>query len=131
MARLTDSLGRFLDLEIVRYQFDPVGNRAADNDFDANWLMIQMTADDGHRRWSVTDPAFRTTELHVLIRWLRAWADRVPYTESDFEGEEPNLRLEAHAADEAILIRAFFRMEFDPRPSDELQAGDDGTIMDL
>src|SRR5438067_6644219 len=111
MARLADPSGRFLDLQIVGYQFDPL-DQTADNDEDRNWLLIQLTADDGYRRWSTTDPAFTNYELHGLIRWLRAWADRVPYTEPDTGGLEPILRLEAHEADHTLLVRALFSLEF-------------------
>ncbi len=115
MARLTGPPDRSLEVQIVSYEFDPDGSAAARyDDFDANWLLIHMTADDGQRQWSATQPAFLTWELHSLVSWLRAWADRVPYVEQDTGGIEPNLHFEAKDLGSEVIIRAVFDLEFNP-----------------
>jgi hypothetical protein len=99
----------------VCYEFDPDGSAAARyDDYDANWLLIHMTANDGQRQWSAIQPAFLTWELHSLVRWLRAWADRVPYVEQDTGGIEPNLHFEAKGLGSEVIIRAVFDLEFNP-----------------
>jgi hypothetical protein len=105
---LTGPPGRSLELQPLRYEF-PV----ADNDWDANWLVVRITVADEQRRWSSTDPAFLTWDLRRLVRWLHAVAAGEPELVA-YSALEPNLQLEASDAGMHPKIQVHFGQEFTP-----------------
>jgi hypothetical protein len=62
---LQDASGNSFELSIVRYEFAT----AADS-YDRNWLMAQVTAGDGKRKWGGQDPCLLTWEAEELAAWL-------------------------------------------------------------
>ena len=114
MARLTGPEDRFLELKIPKYVFPGDGSRTSDNDWDANWLVVDLKARDGERQWSTTDSAFLTWELRELSEWLRALADGASGVPQVFLGIEPNLNFEAEGKGESTLLRVFFEQGFRP-----------------
>ena len=110
MARLTGPPDRILELRPLSYEF-----AEADNESDANWLVVQIAVADGPRRWSATEPAFRTWELVDLICWLRNVVDGAPRKLDKWGGREPQLELEVEGSGESVRIRALFSHEFHPQ----------------
>lgn len=121
VPRLEGPPGRALELEILGYQLPArggSGHTTPGRDYDANWLVVQITAADGRRRWSVADPALLTWEAKRLAQWLRAVASRATEAPTVFAAIEPNLELEARRAGEATHLRVTFDQEFSPWEGD-------------
>ena len=114
MARLTGPEDRLLELKIRKYWFPGEGSRTSGNDWDANWLVVDLKARDGERRWSAADTAFLTWEIRGLFEWLRALADGASGVLQAFQGTEPNLSFEAEGKGESTRLRALFEQEFRP-----------------
>lgn len=100
-AVLSDRSGRSLALEILRYEFPDNLN----DKYDANWLIVRMTAADGQERWTASDPALLTWELAWLITWLRNLADGGA-TADRLDFIEPCLAFEVDGSGDAAQLTA-------------------------
>lgn len=109
MAKLTGPDGRMLDLEPLRYQFP-----TAANDWDANWLVIRMSANDGKRRWTAYDPALLTWDVYRLIQWLRSIARHDKHAKPEIGFTEPNVSFKSSWAGERLTVKAALTQEFRP-----------------
>jgi hypothetical protein len=134
LARLSDSTGRFIELEILGYEFALAGgdvNRLGvvePGSNDANWLMVQLRAGDGAQTWKSQSPALEDFDLPVLVTWLRALADNAGSGEKPWAAIEPNLRLLGSGSGSSRLVRVELSQEW-RRPGTEIE--DDPTVIEL
>lgn len=83
-ARLAGPDGRFVEIEILRYEFPDVTEEYG----DSNWLLARITASDGQTSLGSTDAAFDATELETLtlqLRRLVRWGWRFEWYTWDIE----------------------------------------------
>ncbi len=101
-------------LHIVDYQFPD--NRA--NDYDANWLLIEIIVTTPNDQWQKTAPALLTWEVQSLISWLEAVnIDREDWNCINFL--EPNLSFCLKGRDDDnVVLGVHLALEF--KPSREL-----------
>jgi hypothetical protein len=133
-ARLSDATGRFIELEVLGYEFAIAGgdvNRMGVVELgsnDANWLMVQLRAGDGAQTWKSVSPALEDFDLPVLVTWLRALADNAGPAEKPWVATEPNLRLVGSGSGRSLLVRVELSQEW-RRPGTDLE--DDPTVIEL
>lgn len=77
-------------LDLLGYEF-PEG---AEDDHDANWLVVRVAARDGDLAWSAEDPCLLTWEIGQLARWLERLA-RGQFDRLWRGFSEPNLEFRA------------------------------------
>src|SRR4051812_43563925 len=83
------SNGTSLELKIVGYQFPAL----ATEEYDSNWLQIQIRATIPEGSWTTTDPCLLTYEAAELADWFDAVHEG--RASDDVLGFlEPNLRFE-------------------------------------
>lgn len=77
--RLQGPQGDSLELRIVNYQFqklkNEILNRTVSDDYDANWLDIEINACARGRSWKTIEPCLLTWEVSSLAKWLEACAE--------------------------------------------------------
>ena len=78
----------FLALSLCGYQFERVTDQ-----WDSNWLLMQIDGSLNGRSWTTTDPCLDTFEVEALARWLLAAAD-APVTLEPLGFTEPRLSFE-------------------------------------
>jgi hypothetical protein len=54
------------ELRVLGYQFP----QNADDEWDSNWLLVNIRVSAPQGSWSVTDPCLLTWESHWLLNWL-------------------------------------------------------------
>ena len=59
--------GTSLSMKIIDYEFPSITSK-----FDAEWLIIEVQAEDSTYNWSCRGPILRTSELIYLRDWLIA-----------------------------------------------------------
>jgi hypothetical protein len=64
--QLTNNQGDSFEIQILGYQFPNM----PEDEWDSNWLQIQLTVVLGQRAWTVTDPLLTTFEVERLADWL-------------------------------------------------------------
>src|SRR5438105_571413 len=109
MARLESSIGHFLELQPIGYQFAEISDEQ-----DLELLQIKITADNGKYRWSATGPAFRNWELALLAKWLHSLVTGDEIVGLSFKGGNPGLRFEGSKDKDKIKLRAIISSEFLP-----------------
>ena len=99
------------EMNLVGYQFKGRNN----DEFDDNWLNIEVKVSQPNGSWSSTDPSLLTWEVARLIEWLESNGQES--TEIDFI--EPNIRFEFIPGNRTTL-RIYFELESRPNwaPSD-------------
>jgi len=133
-ARLSDATGRFLQLEVVGYEFAIAGgdvNRMGVVEVggsDANWLMVKLQAGDGETSWRSVSPALEDYDLPRLVIWLRSLADGLESVDSARGATEPNLRLVGAVDGPNRVVRVELSQEW-RRPGTEIE--DDPTVLEL
>jgi hypothetical protein len=106
---LTTGDGLRLSLTIAGYQYP---SEHAD-EYDANWLQVNIEANDGRRGWTSTDPCLLTREVIDLADWFEALAAGQAMEPIRFI--EPNLRFELAAFDGAYAkVRVTFELGSTP-----------------
>lgn len=98
-----------LELHLISYQFAD-----ADNWWDANWLIVEISAQLNGRRWRARDAALLTIDVTELADWLArvATGRDVPET---IEFTEPCLALTVdHDAAEPRALHVNLAHEFSP-----------------
>ena len=112
------------ELRLLGYQFLDTEH----DEYDSNWLMVQVNARTPAGSWSSIDPCMLTWEAHWLLNWL---ADLASDSESDPEMSflEPNLFFRLSGRCDRILdVQVCVSGELRPRneisaASDEVQIG--------
>lgn len=74
----TGDTGDHFSLQVVGYQFP---GDSSDR-FDANWMMVEVSASLGGRAWSVREPCLLTWELEWIARWMESAAAGEPFDRS-------------------------------------------------
>jgi hypothetical protein len=105
MATLTGPERQILELSLLSYEFDISG---CSNDYDANWLVIGITARQGGQFWSGQAPTLLTWDVQRLVAWLRVIASGRTDALETFMGLENCLAFERQGIGEATRIRAVF-----------------------
>jgi hypothetical protein len=101
--------GDFLALTLRGYQF-----AAVTDEWDSNWLRVQIDGSLGSRTWTTTDPCLDTIDVDALARWLSAAAE-APDVLKPLWFTEPNLSFElADVTDDLIHIRTWLELEARP-----------------
>ncbi|SHJ09611.1 hypothetical protein SAMN04488096_10851 [Mesonia phycicola] len=59
---------QFIELNIINYQF----LESINNQFDANWLLINFKVQSSSAIFSVTDSALLVNEIYSIINWLKS-----------------------------------------------------------
>ena len=111
--QLTGRNDNSVTLSIKRYQFTD-----ADDDWDANWLVIRADVrnDEGH--WTATNPCLTTREIVALADWLEDPAGQLDFT-------EPNLAFECVGRqNDEIALRVWFELELRPDWAESRVAGE-------
>lgn len=89
-----------VELTVLGYQYPAI----TDDEWDSNWLNIQIHAQDERGSWTATDPCLLTTDLTYLAEWFEATASRQSQQRINFL--EPNLAFEIAAiGDEDVTVR--------------------------
>jgi len=110
-----------VELVPVSYQFETL----PDDNWDANWLMIQGSVRLHGERWNFVDPALLVWEALELGEWLRQVSDdEVEVAVPDDDGElypqvsflEPNLGVAVVARTPAAVTMRFFFSHESVRP---------------
>lgn len=115
-----------VELAILGYQFPAI----TDDDWDSNWLNIQIHAQDERGSWTATDPCLLTTDLTHLAEWFEATAGRQPRQRIDFI--EPNLAFEVAAiGDDDVTVRVWFELECRPPWAPSNIVDEDGYWIDI
>jgi len=133
-ARLSDPNGRFIELEVLGYEFAIAGgdvNRMGVVELgsnDANWLMVKLRAGDGAQTWKSVSPALEDADLPVLVKWLGALANNESPDEKSWHVTEPNLRLVGSGSGTNRLVRVELSQEW-RRPGTAIE--DDPTVIEL
>ena len=136
VARLSGPQGSFVEFSIAGYEF-PNHRPKGDDDYDANWLLIQFRVSDGQRTWDTRDPTWLTRDIPGLAEWLRVVASGAR-PGSDWSALEPLLTLDcvvaglrprvlAHLALELRsdeVRTAVQTIELNPTPDELLRAAD-------
>jgi hypothetical protein len=99
---LAESRDRAVALKLVSYSL-PLN--VVDNDWDANWLVIQVGVIDGERRWTAWHASLLTQDVWNLIDWCRALADGTPSVRPKWSGLQPDLQMEAEPRDGMIAVQ--------------------------
>jgi hypothetical protein len=126
-ARLDDGTGRFLELEVIGYEYALKGGQiltfeTASGEEDVNWLVVRMMVSDGATRWSSTDPVLETPDLEHLPTWLRSLRAVEEGTAVRWETTEPNLALDGEREGETFKITAWLWQEW-RKPGTDLEEG--------
>ncbi len=87
-----------IEIDIADYQFPHL----TDDEWDSNWLNVDVALDIGHKHYRRTDPCLTTFELEGLCRWLEEMA-HVPVEGHSVAFTEPNLELEISSLDPLTL----------------------------
>ncbi|HEY8719722.1 WapI family immunity protein [Pengzhenrongella sp.] len=67
--------GAIVELSVVGYEFPVASDREAQDEYDANWLVIDGSVRTAEgRAWSWTEPSLLTSEARELTTWLRSAA---------------------------------------------------------
>jgi hypothetical protein len=119
---LEGTKGRRLELTLVGYEFPD----EADDEWDANWLVVRISAADPPDAWTAEDPCLLTREVDELADWLDGAADPGAAVD-DLEFEEPHLMLERVEVDGAGVVRVWFENAFRPPEVPE----DEDVLIDL
>jgi hypothetical protein len=89
MINLENENGQKLKLEILDYEFPNIEDLGGpmtqaqmeeleiDRDYDANWLNVQITAENQTTKWDVVDPCMLTWELENLLTWFVNMAEDI------------------------------------------------------
>jgi hypothetical protein len=92
-----------LTLSITRYEFAD-----AEDDWDANWLMVRAEVRNDEGNWSASAPCLTTREVAELAAWLDAPAGELDFT-------EPNLMFECvEQCGDDVELRVWFELELRP-----------------
>ena len=67
--RLVGNDGSYFELKILGYQYTGAIKSAYD-EYDANWLSIQINVKTPKGSWNATDPCLLTDEVKALAEWL-------------------------------------------------------------
>lgn len=105
----------------------------ATNDFDANWVVVEVAARDGETEWTASGPAFLTWEVLELIGWLRDVSGGVDDGRG-FSGMEGALQFEAADLDGKPALTAIFTERLAPdvhSSADEYAVGFRPTAEDI
>ncbi len=98
MIALKNKEGHTLKIEVLDYEFpnrEDTGGIPTEadlekledgRDYDANWLNLQFTGDNGQEQWQAVDPCLLTWELQVVLDWFVSMAEGV-----DEENISPSL----------------------------------------
>jgi hypothetical protein len=109
--RICGSDGQSLELRVLRYQFP----ETSDDEYDANWLMIEGVVSHPRGGWSFCDPCLLTYEGARLADWLDAVGQNESCaTEMGFL--EPNLSfaLIRRPGGGKGMLRVYFELESRP-----------------
>lgn len=109
VGRLSGPNGEFVEFSLANYQY-PSRQPEDDQDYDANWLMVQFRVSDGQRSWKTLDPAWLTWDVAGLIEWLRDVASGVRPSDA-WTALEPLLTLECLAAEPDSRLVASLALE--------------------
>jgi hypothetical protein len=80
---------------------------------DAKWLDAKVEASDGSTSWVRVNPCFSDSELHDLVRWLRALGSG-DSGDASFQGVEPSLLFKAIWGVGRVRLSAMFNLELHP-----------------
>jgi hypothetical protein len=100
-----------LELDVLGYESPDV----EDEQYDSNWLLIRVDAQDGDTTWSVEDPALLTWEVERLAGWFgRLARGRFEHPWCGFV--EPNLEFRADPLPDGagVRLRVYFELELRP-----------------
>lgn len=101
--------GSSFHLQIAGYEFPET-----QSGYDANWLLIRITATLLEGTWTVTDPSLLTYEVAELVSWLESFAANT-HSETALGFTEPNLSFRGgERADGTRILRVSFAAECRP-----------------
>ena len=108
--------GRRFELTLVGYEFPD----EQDDEWDANWLVVRISAADDPDAWTAEEARLLTWEVDDLADWLDAVAES-PAAVAEIEFTEPDLMFERIDGDGAACVRVWFENAFRPPdvPPDE------------
>ena len=104
--RLKSPDGQSFSLKIISYEFPHI----EDDEYDANWLDIEIAVTHPRGDWTVRDPSLLTFEVKELADWLGSLA-RGEQVEPILFFIEPNLGFEIDAG---TSLRVNFNAEARP-----------------
>lgn len=103
---------QIVELKIAGYQFPKA---IIKNDYDSNWLNIQLEVKSFIGNWKSEDPSILTWEMENLINWFEDLGNNF-IEEKTVEFIEPNLSFELIFSDEDLKqIRIKFDLESRPK----------------
>jgi hypothetical protein len=126
--KLFNAAGSALTLTIVGYQFP----RETPERYDANWLMVRVSAARAGRAWTFTDPCLLTWEVASLAQWLtEVQSGRSPQP-ADCSFTEPLLRFQLAAAPNGQpTLRVLFELEGRPPWAYSDSFGGEDVVLDF
>jgi len=95
------------ELTIADYQFPEM----ATEEYDSNWLIIQIDVKHTKGEWQSSDPALLTYEAKELAQWLETIGKNEP-VEEEIVFIEPNLSF--RLVENKKYIRIYFELESRP-----------------
>jgi hypothetical protein len=113
---LTNSDDESFELEIKGYEYPNLSPR---DDYDSNWLLINIKVQMLARSWTRTNPALLTWEVENLLKWLRDISTNKE-VDPELEFIEPNVSFTLNGDGSSKKLRVHFDLEFKPGdPLDE------------
>lgn len=99
----------FFELKIRDYQFpDIIGEQ-----YDSNWLMVEIKVRHPLGEWSAVNPSLLTSEIADLIRWIEA-INTGDYSKAHLWFIEPCLEFHLVESGGTSYLRVVFSYEYRP-----------------
>jgi hypothetical protein len=108
--RLFDKSGFGYELTILGYQFPHL----ATEEYDSNWLNVQVDVVHPEGSWKATDAALLTYEAEHLADWLAGLA-HTGSVSSDESFLEPCLSFKRIRDNDGGMLRTYFDLELRPQ----------------
>mgnify|MGYP000877068868 CR=1 FL=1 len=99
-----------LQFSILNYQF-PEGNN---NEYDRNWLMINIIAKKNDLEWTKSDPSLLTWEVKEIINWFSLLSKNNNPKNKELTFIEPNIVFEYNKNENDYEIKIKFAFELLP-----------------
>ncbi|HEY1105744.1 MAG TPA: hypothetical protein VGE78_06310 [Agromyces sp.] len=105
---------RRLELTLGGYQF-PGLDRAAEGDWDANWLRVRGSVRDADLAWEFYDPCLTTWEGAEFLAWLRVLSTGGEPNATVLTFTEPNIEFAfIERSGDTVAINSVFSHESAP-----------------
>lgn len=107
--KLKDLNGQEFELIVLGYQFPQI----VDDEWDSNWLDIQIRVNSKKGNWIARDPSLETIEIKLLAEWFLAISNDKKVEEIWFT--EPCLKFDLiNKTEDMVTIRIFINYEMKP-----------------